>query len=435
MNLDLRRGDSAKVLKTIPDDSVDAIVSDPPYGIDFMGKNWDKTLPPTKIWKECFRVLKPGGYILAMSASRTYHRLAVQLEDLGFITHPMIGWIYGSGFPKATDLSKEFDKGVEREVIGESPSSRPNSKMKGSRGFDGGLDGKESAGIQNITAPSTPLAKKWEGWKYGLQCLKPALESVFVGRKPYEPIDILTNFLDDCLFKIGGEPCERESLLNANIVQKISMLRDRGLIQENIAQEIVQIDQELERGLETGKVDDLLGRMDMFQSLLVEGSISSNIESLWKSTLAVSYCLMNTFITRMRIKRITQSKTLNWWELENIYRDFILQLKLIGEKSDALAAGRRLKNLCVRLKLQLITIVTESVIERPVGTGEDRAGKPNMDTIYMGQKPQVKDDMTKNILCYGVGAMNKMRLGLKRQIKLRAVEVVEKSQTVSTKMA
>jgi DNA modification methylase len=110
MKLDLYNENSYNVLKDIESNSIDSIVTDPPYGISFMGKNWDKALPPIGIWKECIRVLKPGGYLIAMSASRTFHRLAVQIEDLGMIVHPMIAWVQGQGFPKATDLYKQFEK-------------------------------------------------------------------------------------------------------------------------------------------------------------------------------------------------------------------------------------------------------------------------------------------------------------------------------------
>ncbi len=185
-DIELWLGDSAELLGHLEDDSVDSIVTDPPYGLKFMGKEWDKALPPIEIWQECFRVIKPGGYIIAMSASRTYHRLAVQLEDIGFICHPMLGWIYGSGFPKATDLSKQFDKaaGAEREVVGiDKNTSRPNSREhNNTTGGNPHGDG----GVVSITAPSTDLAKQWDGWKYGLQSLKPALEPIFMGQKPCE---------------------------------------------------------------------------------------------------------------------------------------------------------------------------------------------------------------------------------------------------------
>ena len=181
----LIHGDCLEVMKSFDDNSIDSIVTDPPYGISFMGKGWDKVLPPTEIWQECLRVLKPGGYLVAMSASRTYHRLAVQLEDLGMICHPMIGWIYGSGFPKATDLSKQFDKGIEREIIGRDKSAyRANAIQNNINHTHNAGFKPEGSGL--ITAPSTDLAKKWVGYKYGLQALKPALEPIAVFQKPWK---------------------------------------------------------------------------------------------------------------------------------------------------------------------------------------------------------------------------------------------------------
>jgi DNA modification methylase len=90
--------------------SIDSIVCDPPYGINILDKKWDKALPITEIWQECFRVLKPGGHIMAFSSARLYHHLAVSLESVGFDTYNMLTWIYGSGFPKGTNLSREFDR-------------------------------------------------------------------------------------------------------------------------------------------------------------------------------------------------------------------------------------------------------------------------------------------------------------------------------------
>ncbi|WP_228257991.1 DNA methyltransferase [Pseudoxanthomonas winnipegensis] len=97
------RGDVAclEVLRAIPEGSVDAIVTDPPYGIAFMGKRWDYDVPSTEIWAECLRVLKPGGHLLAFAGTRTQHRMAVRIEDAGFEIRDMIAWVYGSGFPKS----------------------------------------------------------------------------------------------------------------------------------------------------------------------------------------------------------------------------------------------------------------------------------------------------------------------------------------------
>jgi site-specific DNA-methyltransferase (adenine-specific) len=110
MTLALHLGDCLDVLRALPDCSVDAVVTDPPYGLAIMGKRWDYDVPSVEIWAECLRVLKPGGHLLAFAGTRTQHRMAVRIEDAGFEIRDMIAWVYGSGFPKSLDVSKAIDK-------------------------------------------------------------------------------------------------------------------------------------------------------------------------------------------------------------------------------------------------------------------------------------------------------------------------------------
>lgn len=110
MKYDLHLGNCIEVMKGIPDDSVDSIVTDPPYGLAFMGKKWDYDVPEQAIWEECLRVLKPGGHLLAFAGTRTQHRMAVRIEDAGFEIRDMIAWVYGSGFPKSANVSKQIDQ-------------------------------------------------------------------------------------------------------------------------------------------------------------------------------------------------------------------------------------------------------------------------------------------------------------------------------------
>jgi len=107
---DLYHGDCLEVMRTLPDCSVDAVVTDPPYGLSFMGKRWDYDVPGVEVWAECLRVLKPGGHLLAFAGTRTQHRMAVNIEDAGFEIRDVIAWVYGSGFPKSLDVSKAIDK-------------------------------------------------------------------------------------------------------------------------------------------------------------------------------------------------------------------------------------------------------------------------------------------------------------------------------------
>jgi site-specific DNA-methyltransferase (adenine-specific) len=107
--VELLHGDCLERLQELPDCSVDACVTDPPYGLSFMGKKWDYDVPGEDIWRECLRVLKPGGHLLAFAGTRTQHRMAVRIEDAGFEIRDMIAWVYGSGFPKSHNLKGEWD--------------------------------------------------------------------------------------------------------------------------------------------------------------------------------------------------------------------------------------------------------------------------------------------------------------------------------------
>jgi len=274
----LYHGDCRDILAQLPDNSVDSIVTDPPYGIEFMGKQWDAFAPevaastaartgtkkvrndggmhehsvlsggplpvfggnrsrtfvcvlcgkrdqfrnphacddqPDARWesvvinehgapaaaigfqqwceqwaRECLRVLKPGGHLLAFGGARTYHRLACAIEDAGFDIRDSIHWVYGSGFPKSLNISKQLDKaaGVEREVVGHSKGVRVSSDDNQYGGINRGAVGIKQIGVEiPVTAPATDLAKQWEGWG---TALKPAHEPIVLARKP--PRDSIT---------------------------------------------------------------------------------------------------------------------------------------------------------------------------------------------------------------------------------------------------
>ena len=203
-------GDCIEVLKSMPDGSVDSIVTDPPYQISFMSKEWDKEFDTEEWARQCLRVLKPGGHIIAFAATRTIHRIMYSLENQGFEIRDLISWIYFSGFPKSHNVSKAIDKhfGVEREIIGTKKSGIANKEEKNRHTI-----GASKAVDVDITKPATKEAIKFDGWG---TALKPAQEPAVLCRKPLEKgLSIAQNMMkhntgglniDACRFAYG-DPC------------------------------------------------------------------------------------------------------------------------------------------------------------------------------------------------------------------------------------
>ena len=215
----IHHGDCLEVLRTLPDESVHAVVTDPPYGLSnttpeqvaqclkewatgnttfvpakrggFMGKDWDSFVPPPAVWEECYRVLKPGGHLLAFAGSRTQDLMGMSVRMAGFEMRDSIAWLYGAGFPKSLDVSKAIDKaaGAEREVTGRTvtPFKVDGAASRGTA-LEGSVNGDFSKQVDENgyrytehTSAATAGAQQWEGWG---TALKPAFEPVVVARKP-----------------------------------------------------------------------------------------------------------------------------------------------------------------------------------------------------------------------------------------------------------
>jgi site-specific DNA-methyltransferase (adenine-specific) len=186
--INLLHGDCLEQMKTLDDNSVDSIVSDPPYGISFMAKKWDYDVPSVEVWKEAMRVLKPGGHALIACGTRTQHRMVVNIEDAGFEIRDVVSWIYGSGFPKSLNVSKAIDKaaGAEREKV-------PNPRAKQQTAAIGtNVLGDYNACDTISPTPATDAAKQWDGWG---TALKPACEFFTLCRKPLSEKTIAANVL------------------------------------------------------------------------------------------------------------------------------------------------------------------------------------------------------------------------------------------------
>lgn len=233
------QGDSAQLLKSFPDNSIDLVVTDPPYGYSFMGKDWDKAVPSVDVWKECLRVLKPGAFAFVMSAPRqdVLSQMIVRLSEAGFDTSfTSIYWTYASGFPKAANVGKLVDKrlGAEREVTG---------KAKGHVDSGGNYDDDNyewKPEYDRKDKPATPQAKALEGSYAGFQP-KPAVEVIIVCMKPLSEKtyveQALTNqkgitWLDDCRIPYDGES-DNQGRFPANLLVSDDVLNDGRITKSN----------------------------------------------------------------------------------------------------------------------------------------------------------------------------------------------------------
>ena len=182
-NATLYCGDSLEIMPDL--EPVETCITDPPYGISFMGKEWDHGVPGPEFWTALN--MKPGGMLLAFGGTRTFHRLACAIEDAGFAIRDCINWLYGSGMPKSLDISKSIDKhlGAERKVVGtqilQGNAGVPTSEKGGT--YSVAVYKNESGVEVPITEPATPEAKKWDGWGTGL---KPSWEPILVCMKPLD---------------------------------------------------------------------------------------------------------------------------------------------------------------------------------------------------------------------------------------------------------
>ena len=174
----LHLGNCLDSLKGVPDNSVDSIVTDPPYGISFMSKKWDYDVPSVEIWKECLRVLKPGGFLLSFSSTRTYHRMTINIEDAGFEIRDSCTWNYSSGFPKSHNISASIDK-----MYGHPNRGRAIPTASSYQACDIDQDNKLTSNPVGPYEPKTDEAKQWQGWG---TALKPSQEFIAMARKPLD---------------------------------------------------------------------------------------------------------------------------------------------------------------------------------------------------------------------------------------------------------
>jgi len=271
----IAHGDVLAVLRELPSNEFDACLCDPPYGLaprkgakaGFMGCAWDYDVPSVDVWRELLRVLKPGAPLVSFGGTRTFHRVAVGIEDAGFELRDVLSWMYGSGFPKSLDVSKAIDKaaGAEREVVGFKRSGLSMNTQLNDDGWS--AIGTGEAGKQTpVTAPSTPLAQQWAG--YGT-ALKPAWESAVMARKPLD---------------INGLALELARTITEAVCQLSSLARDAGKLSASSLSALQPLDS---------------ARWDAVAQCNSPGALL-DLMATWPSASAMPSCL-NTALSWLRI--------------------------------------------------------------------------------------------------------------------------------------
>lgn len=227
MNYRINNGDSIEKLKELEDNSVDSIVTDPPYELGFMGKSWDNSgiAYNSIIWKEALRVLKFGGHLLSFGGTRTYHRMAVAIEDAGFEIRDQIMWVYGSGFPKSHNIGKAVDKlqGNKRKNLGLSKYSQPAKSGHHAGLTDNNI--KFEKNNERFTPKVTKGNSQWEGWG---TALKPSHEPIVLARKPLSEKSIVLNVLKYGTGGINIDECRIEIDKNKETDSRVGTDKDNG---------------------------------------------------------------------------------------------------------------------------------------------------------------------------------------------------------------
>jgi len=385
MNFVVHHGDCLAVMRTMPDSSVDSIVTDPPYGLAFMGKRWDYDVPSVEVWTECLRVLKPGGHMLAFAGTRTQHRMAARIEDAGFEIRDMIAWVYGSGFPKSLDVSKAIDKaaGVAFDAV-------PASGV--------GFMNAEGAGGYNVTknqlvrkGDSTEAARQWQGWG---TALKPALETVTFASKPYTDEQVL-DIIQSNLFRLETRLW---LLSSANAAGKSSTSNQS---EYGAACAIAQWNADEITSTRAALCDPM--GTSLFE---LATTTSLNIVSSWRRTLDESWSDGSTSTIGMRSSTTIDWRTLKFSLSQITPASIIKACSLPGGFSANASTAEIHFNASLSLLQSIRTLsATEPAISREQHEHLGAGVTPNLDPCIMARKPLV-GTVAANVLEHGTGALN-----------------------------
>jgi DNA modification methylase len=386
MDSKIIHGDSLIELKSFADNSIDAIITDPPYEIGFMTNKWDSSGIAFNVdfWKECYRVLKPGAYLISFCATRTYHRMTCAVEDAGFEIKDMINWVYSSGFPKSRNIGIDVDKilGNEREVVGVSNSGLHRGSIAD---YSPKNDDKHRPLI-------TKGCSEWEGFG---SSLKPAHETICLAQKTQnESLENFNDLFNKLLNKLIIELCQFHTF--ASIVKKNIKLNhhiqkgELNIVQFHVNENIVS--KEYLREL-----------MDIFPLVLTE-NMNWNIVSSWLNILVDLYNAKNTYTTSTELNMITELKILNSMEWGSIFQNIIHlnEIQKNGTNTNVLIAESVLN----AVKLKLNYIQQHFVHENAISKEEKKVCVNKHEPMVMARKPLSENTIAENVLKHGTGALD-----------------------------
>ena len=388
---EIRHGDCLELMRAMPDNSVDAVVTDPPYGLSFMGKKWDYDVPSPEVWAEALRVLKPGGHLLAFAGTRTQHRMAVRIEDAGFEIRDMIAWVYGSGFPKSLDVSKAIDKaaGAEREVVG-SGKGRTGAAAQPNGGSSFSDDSYQWPGDYDITAPATDAARQWQGWG---TALKPSTEPLTLARKPLDWRGLCLSLAQ----QITSQLCQYgASVKDAGPSSTSSPSASSAGQSGSVLWTAVE-------GFNTP--GDLFALMDTLPSgSEIPTTLSTALS--WLRTLDGLLEHESMFTTETASSLTTDLRTLNCLLSTSTPSTIIADLTEPSGRGSSAELVASIFNACdASLKSTLARSAHESVIARARDHYLDAGASPAMEPITVARKP-LEGTVAQNVLEHGTGALN-----------------------------
>jgi DNA modification methylase len=426
MTYQLHHGDCLTIMPLIERESVDAIVTDPPYGLDFMGKDWDHGVPGEHFWREAYRCAKPGAHLLAFGGTRTFHRLAVAIEDAGWEIRDTVMWVYGQGFPKSHDVSKAIDKSARRDYVeaamrlgltlpdnslwdwtkGEhSPSDKWWNKFKEVLSDEWKEIEREviarndrspgwftSGEGHDITAPATPLAAQWQGFG---TALKPAVENIIIAQKPIDT-NAERSIMVENLYQLEAQLW---LLSNVEIAGKSSALSQAVL---DAALSIAHWSADEPRNIRDASSE----QMDTLQFGLMVHTILSTVSSwlnIWEEALKHG----STFITETVTSQIIDLRTLNSSVSALTLRSIIeAETTQLGSWLGVLPAARVLSAVAMKLSGTLELFAVENAIEKGLIASPDAIDQTVLSLpIIVARKP-LAGTVAENVTRYGTGGLN-----------------------------